>query len=251
MLRSTLTTAALIALFTTSLLAAAQKDPNVQPAKPNAPAEPPGMLKIFNGDDLTGWEGDPRLWTVKNGVIRGETTKDVQTKGNTFLIYKGGEFRDFELRLSVRIDHGNSGIQYRSKHVPGGNNDWIVGGYQAEVANEPGRAGFIYHERGPKGRARICLVGQKVVIDNDSKQNVVGQIDDPKAIAATYKLGDWNEYVIIAKGNHIVQYINGVQTADLTDNDEKGRCDSGIFALQIHAGPPMWVEYKDIRIKKY
>ena len=243
--------AVLAVLLSVASFGAAQKKADVEPAKPNAPAEPAGMVNISNGKDLSTWEGNPKLWSIKDGVIRGETTKQNPTKGNTFLIYKGGEVKDFELRLSVRIDHGNSGIQYRSKHYPGGSNDWIVGGYQAEVANEPGRAGFIYHERGPKGRGRICLVGQNVVIDADAKQNVAGKVGDEKAIAATYKLSDWNEYIIIAKGNRIVQYINGVQTVDLVDNDEKGRCNSGIIALQIHAGAPMWVEFKDIRLKTY
>jgi hypothetical protein len=149
---------------------------------------------------------------------------------------------------------GNSGIQYRSQHVKGSKeNAWVVSGYQAEVANEPGRAGFLYHER---GRGRICMVGEKVVMEagakpNEGKKTVVGSVGDAKAIAATYKLKDWNDYIIIAKGNHIVHYLNGVQTIDFTDNDEKGRAMSGIIALQIHAGAPMWVEFKDIRLKQY
>jgi len=251
-MRRTISVCALLTVVLSLVyLALAQPRPAVQPPKPNAPPEPKGMVKIFNGKDLAGWDGNPKLWSVKDGAIRGETTKENPTKGNTFLICKDATVTDFDLRMSLRIDHGNSGIQYRSKHYPGGANDWIVGGYQAEVANEPGIAGLIYHERGPKGRGFICRVGQKVVIDADAKQNVVGSVGNQKAIAAAYKLADWNEYIIIAKGNHIVQYINGVQTVDLVDNDEKGRCDSGIIALQIHAGAPMWVEFKDIRLKQY
>jgi hypothetical protein len=229
------------------------------------PAEPAGMEKIFNGRDLTGWVGDPALWSVKDGAIRGETTKEKPTKGNTFLMWRpqpaagadpkadAGELTDFDLRLSARLHHGNSGIQYRSKHIEKAGNNWTVGGYQMEVANEPGRAGFIYHER---GRGRICLVGEKVTMDEKGKKQVTGQVGDAKAIAAAFKKAateteaPWNEYVIIARGNRIQQWINGVQTVDLTDDDPKGRLLKGIVALQIHAGPPMWVEFKDLRVKR-
>lgn len=229
------------------------------------PAEPEGMERLFNGRDLTGWVGNPALWSVKDGVIRGETTKEHNTKGNTFLMYQPkpaagaaaaadlDQFGDFDLRLSSRMHHGNSGIQYRSKHVDKAPNEWVVGGYQMEVANEPGRAGFIYHER---GRGRICLVSEQVVLDEQGKKQVVGKVGDLKTISDAYKKAltetevPWNDYVIIARGNHIQQWINGVQTADLVDNDPKGRMLRGIFAFQIHAGPPMWVEFKDVRLKR-
>jgi len=216
-----------------------------------APPEPEGMIRIFNGKNLEGWEGDPRLWSVKDGVIRGETTKENPTYGNTFLIWKGGVLKDFELRLSFRIDHGNSGIQYRSRHLPakeGDKNRWVVAGYQAEVENTPGKVGFLYHE---KGRGWLVNVGDKVVIHPDGKKEVVGKVGDKAEIARTYRKSDWNDYVIIARGNHVMHFLNGVQTIDLIDNDEKGRCMEGILALQIHAGPPMWVEFRDIRIKHY
>lgn len=246
-----------VALAAWCLCAWAQGNPPppVQRARVTVPPEPPDMVPLFNGKDLSGWDGDPNLWSVRNGAIHGETTKDHPTHGNTFLIWTGGTVSDFELRLSVRIHHGNSGIQYRSKHLDRTKpNRWIVSGYQAEVANEPGRAGFLYHER---GRGRICLVGEKVVMTPDGKKKVVGSLGDRKAIAAVYRKArseddpPWNEYVIIAKGNHLRHWINGVQTIDLVDDDPKGRLLSGIIALQIHAGGPMWVEFKDLRLKRY
>ncbi len=218
--------------------------------KPTAPAEPAGMKAIFDGKSLDGWEGDPRLWSIADGVIRGETKPDAQTQGNTFLVWKGGELKDFDLRLSFRNEKGNSGVQYRSKLLPakeGAQNQWVVSGYQAEVENTPGKVGFLYHE---KGRAYLCNVGDKVEIGEDGKPKVVGKLGDKAAIGATYKKGDWNEYVIIAKGNHIRHFLNGVQTVDLIDNDPKGRALEGILALQIHSGPPMWVEFKDVRLKQ-
>lgn len=243
----------LAALFAVLLLAGAAFA--ADEVKPTAPAEPKDMTALFNGKDLTGWEGDTRLWSFKDGVVRGETTKENPAFGNTFLIWKGGELKDFELRLSFRINSGNSGIQYRSKHMPfkeGDKNKWVVAGYQAEVENTPGKVGFLYHE---KGRGYLCNVGERVEMTPaaDAKgkavAKVVGKIGDKAAIGATYKKSDWNEYIIIAKGNHVVHYLNGVQTIDFTDNDEKGRCDSGVLALQIHQGPPMVVEFKEVRIK--
>jgi hypothetical protein len=217
---------------------------------PAAPAEPEGMKALFNGKDLEGWDGDPRLWSVKDGVIRGETTSEAKADGNTFLVWKGGTLEDFELRIKFKIDHGNSGIQFRSELLPpneNAQNKWVVKGYQAEVENTPGKVGFLYHER---GRGYLCNVGEQVAMGEDGKPKVVGKLGEKDEIAKLYNNSDWNEYVIICKGNHVRHFLNGVQTVDMTDNDPKGRHMSGILALQIHAGPPMWVEFKDIRLKQ-
>ena len=215
----------------------------------NAPPEPDGMKKLFT-KDLDGWEGDTRLWSFKDGIVKGETTKENATMGNTFLVWKDGTLEDFELRLTFRIKGGNSGIQYRSKVLPfkdGVVNKWVVSGYQAEVEDTPGKAGFLYHE---KGRGYLCNVGEKVEVGADGKPKVIGSLGDKAALGATYKKSDWNDYIIVAKGNHIEHYLNGYQTVDLTDNDPKSSAASGILALQIHAGPPMIVEFKDVRLKQ-
>jgi hypothetical protein len=231
----------------------------VEPAKPNAPAEPAGMTPLFNGKDLAGWDGDTRLWRVEDGVVVGQTTAENPAKGNTFLIWRAGETKDFEFRCSFRIKTGNSGVQYRSKprDLKNPQNTWGVAGYQAEIENTPGKVGFVYHEGGPgKGRGYpdkgnyLCQVGDKVEIDAAGKHAVVGSVGDKAAIAKAYKPGDWNDYVIVAKGSRIQQWVNGVQTVDLTDNDEKNKMSAGLLALQIHAGPPMKVEFKDARLKQ-
>ena len=214
-----------------------------------------GMTSIFNGKDLSGWDGDTRLWSVRGGAIHGETTKEVPANGNTFLIWKGGETKDFELRLSFRCSAtNNSGIQYRSKHITGDKvrNKWIVRGYQHEIRNEvtlPSVSGFIYDEGGTTGnRGRIILVGQKGVWEGKALK----KSDEPLITADEFKklfrLDDWNEVVIVAKGNHIQHYMNGRLTMDFTDSDDRV-LRAGILALQLHAGRPMFAEYKDIRIK--
>src|SRR5687767_6922015 len=229
-----------------------------QEVAPKAPPEPADMKPLFNGTDLTGWDGDTRLWTVNDGIVRGQTTKENIAKGNTFLIWRGGTLADFELRCSFRIKNGNSGIQYRSKPVDTKNseNKWVVGGYQAEIENTPGKIGFLYHERGPgrgypdKGNY-LCRAGDKVTIGEDGKSQVVTKVGENAELAKLYKKSDWNEYIIIARGNHIEHYINGYKMIDVTDNDPKNRMMSGILALQLHAGNPMVVEFKDVRLKQY
>ncbi len=213
-----------------------------------------GWVSIFNGRDLTGWDGDPRLWSVRDGVIRGQTTLANPAHGNTFLIWRDGKLKDFELKIKFRIQNGNSGIQYRSKEI----DRWVVGGYQAEVENNPGKVGFLYHER---GRGWLVNVGDFMVIDEKGEKEVISNVSDVDELikAGYYKDKDWNEYHIIARSNHLIQYLNGYKTMELIDNDRitnpddpkdlNGSAREGILALQIHAGPPMLVEFKDIFVK--
>lgn len=219
---------------------------------PHAVAEEPGFKSIFDGKSLDGWDGDPRLWSVRDGVIHGETTAENKANGNTFLIWKEGTLKDFELRLSFRCTAtNNSGIQYRSKHITDGKvrNDWVVRGYQHEIRNEldlPNVSGFIYGEG--LGRGRICLVGEKAKIGEDGKKVVTDKLIDAAGFKKLFKLDEWNDVAIIAKGNHIQHYMNGKLILDFTDSDELALRE-GILALQLHAGKPMWAEYKNIRIK--
>ena len=219
---------------------------------PSAAAQEPGFQKIFDGKTLEGWDGDPRLWSVKDGVIHGETTAENKANGNTFLIWKEATLKDFELRLSFRCSAtNNSGIQYRSKHITDGKvrNDWVVRGYQHEIRNEvnlPSVAGFIYGEG--LGRGRICLVGEKAMIGKDGKKEVTETLIDAEGFKKLFNLDGWNDVVIVAKGNHIQHYLNDRLILDFTDSDELALRE-GILALQLHAGKPMWVEFKDIRIK--
>jgi hypothetical protein len=215
------------------------------------PAEK-GFTRIFNGKDLTGWEGNPKLWSVKDGAITGQTTAENPAQGNTFLIWTNGTVADFELRCSFKLVPGdskgfaNSGIQYRSKVMDPAN--WAVGGYQADMEAGPTYTGILYEERMTRGI--MAARGEKVVWDKDGKKQVVGSVGDAAEIGAAIKKGDWNDYVIIAKGNHLQQFINGKQTVDVVDDCEAKRALSGVLALQLHAGPPMTAQFKNIRLKK-
>jgi hypothetical protein len=215
-------------------------------------AEEAGFKSLFNGKDLTGWRGNPDLWSVEDGTIKGITKADPKLTHNTFLVWTNGEVADFELRLSYKIVNGNSGIQYRSKVLREGPQGPVVGGYQADFEAGKTYSGILYEEQ---GRQILAQRGQKTVIKADPadpkkhKVEVAGSVGDTKEIQSKIKAEDWNEYVVIAKGNHVQHFINGVQTIDVTDEHEAKAPKSGVLALQIHTGPPMTVQFKNIRIK--
>jgi hypothetical protein len=197
---------------------------------------------LFNGKTLEGWSGSEKFWSVKDGAITGQTTAENPTQGNTFLIYKD-KVGDFELKLKFKIVGGNSGIQYRSEDK--GNH--VVHGYQADIDSGLRFMGILYEEG---GRGILAERGQKLEISPSGEKKVTGKTTDDKEFLAALKKDDWNEYVVIAQGNHLVQKINGITTVDVTDNHEGKAKREGVLALQLHAGPPMTVQFKDIELKK-
>ena len=215
-----------------------------------------GEVEIFNGKDLTGWEGNKDLWSVKDGAITGITPPDPADpkkgiiKHNTFLVWKGGKVSDFEMTFQYRIEKGNSGVQYRSKELDPGAFGPIISGYQADFEAGDKYSGILYEER---GRGILALRGEKTTIKPgaDGKKPVVeknGTVGDSAAIQAGIKKEDWNEYKIIAKGNHVQHFINGMQTIDVTDEDAANAPKEGLLALQIHQGPPMVVQFKNFKL---
>jgi hypothetical protein len=214
-----------------------------------------GEKNLFNGKDLTGWKGQPEFWSVKDGAITGTSTKETPVKENTFLIWDG-ESGDFELHFKYKIldangkaeGGGNSGVQYRSKIVKPEYS--VVSGYQADFEIGKTYSGILYEE---KGRGILAKRGQKVVMTDgaDPKKpmiEVTGEVGKSDEIQAGIKPGEWNDFVIIAKGGHLQHFINGKQTVDVTDNTAVG-AKTGLIAIQLHAGPPMTVQIKDIILK--
>ncbi|MCX6917954.1 MAG: DUF1080 domain-containing protein [Verrucomicrobia bacterium] len=202
---------------------------------------------LFNGKDLTGWKGLD-FWSVEDGCITGRTTKEKPTKGNTFLVYKD-EVADFELTFKYKIVGGNSGVQYRSKLTD--EKAFVVAGYQADFEAGKTYSGILYEE---KGRGILAQRGQKTVIKegaapNKPKIEVAGEVGKSAEIQAKIKSEDWNDYRIVAQGGHLQHFINGVQTIDVTDETALG-AKKGILALQLHAGPAMVVQFKDLVLKE-
>jgi len=228
--------------------------PRAADAPAAAPPEPGGMESLFNGRDLAGWDGDPRLWTVRDGVIHGETTPENATNDNTFLIWQGGDVEDFELRFAFRCSAANnSGVQYRSRHVAeaSARNKWVVRGYQCECRNQntpPDTPGFLYDEKGT--RKRMCLAGERVAWEADGGKKVIGSLLEAEELENLVRLDDWNDVIIRAEGNHMCHWLNGRLVMSFIDDDPARALEKGIIALQLHAGTPMWTEFRDIRLKK-
>ena len=214
-----------------------------------------GWKTLFDGKSLDGWDGDPKFWSVKDGAITGVTTSENPTKGNTFIIYVGdskdktpAEFSDFELKLEFRIVGHNSGIQYRSFKVEGDNDGWRIGGYQADFDAPRSWAGTNYGER---FRGVLAKRGERVTFTADKKNRKVEKLGDPNELKEKIKdAPEWNEYHIIAKGFHFTQKINGTTMSEVIDEDEKNRRESGLIAVQLHGGPPMTVQVRNIRIRE-
>ncbi|KAF0178882.1 MAG: hypothetical protein FD161_1641 [Limisphaerales bacterium] len=223
---------------------------------PALAADEAGFKSIFNGKDLAGWEGNPKLWSVRDGAITGVTPPSEKNPKygaithNTFLVNKELTLKDFELRFSYRIVNGNSGVQYRSKVLSQGEWGPIVGGYQADFEAGKSYSGILYEE---KGRGILAKRGEKTVVKEVAgkpKVDITGSTGKSEDIQATIKNEDWNDYVVIAKGNHLQHFINGMQTVDVTDEGGAKAAKEGILALQIHTGPPMTVQFKNLRIKE-
>ena len=200
--------------------------------------------ELFNGKDLTGWSGKAENWSVVDGVIVGKTTDEDPLPYNQFLIWEGGEVEDFELTADLKLtsNGNNSGIQYRSQLRPD-LGEQVVSGYQCDMHPAVWANGMGYHE---KGRGIICKRGMKVVITPEGKPKIVGELP----MEPEFNTGEWNTYKITAQGNHIVHEINGVLTNDMVDHDEEGRALSGVIAFQIHKGPAMKIEIRNVTMKR-
>lgn len=199
---------------------------------------------IFNGTDLSGWRGRSDLWSVEDGAITGRTTDENKITQNTFLIWDGGKVGDFELTLKFKMQGGNSGIQYRSRVVD--EDAFVVGGYQADIDDNLTYAGINYEE---KGRGILALRGQRVTLKEGNAKEVES-FGDAAEIGKVIKRGEWNDYKVVAVGNRLQHYINGTLTAEVIDQDEQKRMMEGILAFQVHVGPPMVVQFKDIQLKQ-
>ncbi len=202
-----------------------------------------GYETLFDGKTLEGWSGEEGFWSVVNGAITGQTTTEKSLSANSFLIWKAGELDDFELKIKFRIEGGNSGVQYRSQDL----GEHHVGGYQADIDATHQFIGILYDER---GRGILANRAAKVEINEKGENKVVGKTCDEAEVLASIKQSDWSEYTITAHGNHLTQAINGFVTVDIVDAQADQAETKGILALQIHTGPPMKVQFKDVRLRR-
>ena len=209
-------------------------------------AEEAGFKPIFDGKTLDGWKSpNMSYFSVADGAITARSTRQNPVKTNQFLVWQLGELDDFELKLKYRMSGtqaANSGIQIRSRVEADGH----AVGYQADIDRAGRYAGALYDER---ARGMLAQRGQKTVIGSDGKMTH-SPLGDSDALLNNIKKDDWNDYHIIAHGSRIILKLNGKTTAEVVDGDEKNADLSGALALQLHSGPPMTVQFKDIQLKR-
>lgn len=223
-----------------------------------------GFIKIFDGKTLNGWEGDPTYWRVENGNLVGEITPQTLLKTNSFIRWKGGEPANFELKGEFNItEKGNSGINYRSEKLLGV--PYALKGYQADIDGANRYTGQNYEER---GRTTLAYRGQitsinpqsgnwtpeevKLKVKNNawSELKVTGSLGSSDSLKTLIKNQEWNSFHLIIKGNRLQHYINDILMSDVTDNDVINGKSKGIIGVQVHVGPPMKVQYRNLRLKK-
>ncbi len=199
-----------------------------------------GFVSMFNGKDLTGWEGKPGGWWVEDGCITSESTPEKPCLKAHYLYWKTDEPGDFILRFKFKLVGGNSGAQFRSEPRP----DFDTWGYQADMDAEGQWTGCLFqHDRGG-----VVMRGYKAKIAPDGTRTEE-QFADPAELIKKVKMEDWNEYEVVAEGSHIKLSINGQLMCEVDDKDATYSRAKGLIALQMHPGPPMKVQFKDLRIK--
>jgi len=203
------------------------------------------VVKLTNGRDLSGWDGDRRHWRLEDGAITGETTEATKGNGPTYLIWRGGDVEDFALRGQYRFagNDGNSGVQYRSRESDG----YMVTGYQADFETGNQWSGVLV-EMG--GRLHLARRGQKVSVGRDGKIEVTGSVGDPDKLQSMIRVREWNEFVVRAEGNHLVHQINGNVMVDVIDNQADKASRRGILALQLNRTRPMKVQFRNLELKR-
>ena len=216
---------------------------------------PPGFKAIFNGKDLTGWNGEPGRWSVEDGAITGTVVPENPLKTNSFIVWQGGQPENFELRMKVRWPKWdqskgfrNSGIQIRSVVLPAVH-PWSVGGYQFDMSPGGELDGLFYEERSQ--RTLGIAKGDRVVIQPDGERWRLATIMEKAELNALRKPEtEWSDCGIVAKGNHITFSVNGKTVMEMIDDDVRYRRMSGVIAMQIHIGGAMKVQFKDLWLKE-
>lgn len=204
-----------------------------------------GFKPIFDGKTLDGWDGDPKYWRVENGELVGEITPETLLKQNSFIIWRGGRPKDFELKVEYRISaHGNSGVNYRSEEI--GGTKWLLRGYQADIDGANKYTGQNYEER---GRTFLAMRGQVTHVADGTGATMIASLGNADDLKQWIKADDWNEYHLIVRGNVLIHILNGHLMSEVIDDDAAHRKMEGLIGVQVHVGPPMKVEYRRILLK--
>jgi 3-keto-disaccharide hydrolase len=243
------------ALFVAAATGVAMQTAPYTPKQSDRPepvaGDEPGFQSIFDGKTLAGWEGNPTYWRAENGAIVGEITPATVIKSNTFIIWRGGTPKDFELKLDYRITpEGNSGINYRSVVVPDPvtpDNKFAMRGYQCDIDGQKRYSGNNYEE---KGRLFLAVRGQLTRVVGGRPPVLVSAMGDAAELGKLVT-DDWNAVHLIVRGNMLTHMINGRVMSVVIDDDAPNRPADGLIGVQVHVGPPMKVEYRNLRLKTW
>jgi hypothetical protein len=219
----------------------AQGPRNIQPL---ATQDRTGFTPMFDGTSLAGWEGDTAFWRAEGGLLVGESTAERPLKANTFLIWTKAQPADFELKIDFRITAGNTGVQYRSQRAADVG-QYVLKGYQADIDFANQWTGQLYEER---GRAFLALPGQATALTAD-KPRIFGSVTPADALKAAINVGGWNTLHVVARRELVVHAVNGKVSAVFLDGDAKARPTAGFIGLQLHTGPPMRAEFRNLGIR--
>jgi hypothetical protein len=260
----------LLGLLLVLAFSSCQTSNNKQPDDNADQPDKDGFVRIFNGKNLEGWEGDSTYWRVEDGNLVGEITPSTLLERNSFIIWRGGMPADFELKVEYKVSKdGNSGINYRSEEVP--DVPHALRGYQADLDGAQRYTGSNYEER---KRTTLASRGEQVVLETPytlpeadaaaeadslkayiksnrwTRAKVVESLGHIDSLKQHIKEEDWNEYHLVVKGNRLQHYVNGVLMSDVTDNDTLNRKTKGLLGVQVHVGPPMTIAYRNFRLKE-
>jgi hypothetical protein len=221
------------------------------------------FVSIFDGKTLDGWDGDPVYWRAEGGNLVGEITPTTLLKTNNFIIWKGGEPADFEFKGEFNVtESGNSGINYRSDRLT--DVPFALRGYQADIDGRRLHTGSNYEER---KRTTLAYRGDKTTITayngpatpegiranvkNNAWQSrtVTGSVGTKDSLKTLIKAEDWNSFRLVAKGNKLQHYVNDVLMSEVTDEDTVNGKAKGLLGVQVHVGPPMKVQYRNLMLK--
>lgn len=216
------------------------------------------FMQLFDGTTLAGWRGDTSIWRAEDGILIGEIKAGTTLDHNSFIIWEGGRPADFELIAEYRMTgNGNSGINYRSAELS--ELPFALKGYQADIDAANTYTGQNYEER---GRTILAFPGQSVRLPEISgssadyaKGNIwtaaeeTGSLGDRDSLRQLIRNDGWNELRIVADGNQLEHYINGTLFSKVVDDDTANRKSEGLIGFQVHVGPPMKIEYRNIRLK--
>jgi 3-keto-disaccharide hydrolase len=243
--------------------------PDQEPPPPPAQVLPEPMMdentgfkSIFDGKTLKNWDGDPQYWRVEDGAIVGQTTDKNLPKYNSFIIWRGGQPADFEIKLEYRISAmGNSALQYRSSELPGVK--WVLRGYQADI--DGAEWGKMFYERFAKpkglelrrvtaqnyeerGRTFLALPGQLTYVGNGKTARAIASLGNTEDLARSIS-DDWNRLYLIVRGDQMIHILNDRVMSIVIDDDKANRRMEGCLGMQIHVGPAMKAEFRNIRLK--